>query len=230
VYDVKKAAAADWQTPTAMNANGNGYQRQKDGSVIATLTGQTGAASMPANWGTPRVTTNGGHPSPQCTGKGSRLEDQAAVEQQSIATPASCFAGNLPSPESSEPSDTTASAMWPTPNATDIKGASQPAGRRPACDDDLPSRVAANWPSPQSNDDKNLGQCTPGHQPQLRHVPQLLAGQAAPENPNTPGKPRGSLNSAWVMQLMGFPDEYAAELTRLLCEWSATPGATPSRK
>ncbi len=30
------------------------------------------------NWGTPRVTTNNGCPSPQCTGKGSRLEDQVA--------------------------------------------------------------------------------------------------------------------------------------------------------
>ena len=29
------------------------------------------------NWGSPRVTTNGGNPSPQCTGNGSRLEDQA---------------------------------------------------------------------------------------------------------------------------------------------------------
>ena len=57
-----------------------------------------------------------------------------------------------------------------------------------------------------------------------------VAGQADPENPSTPGKPRGSLNSAWVMQLMGWPDEYAAELTRLLCEWSETVGATRSQK
>ena len=32
-----------------------------------------------AGWGTPRVTTNNGYPSPQCTGKGSRLEDQVAL-------------------------------------------------------------------------------------------------------------------------------------------------------
>jgi hypothetical protein len=58
----------------------------------------------------------------------------------------------------------------------------------------------------------------------------LLAGQAAQENPNTTGKPRGSLNSAWVMQLMGWPDEYAHELTRLCCEWQATAGSTRSPK
>lgn len=36
----------------------------------------------------------------------------------------------------------TESGLWPTANATDWKGASQPVGRRPACDDDLPSRVS----------------------------------------------------------------------------------------
>ena len=43
-------------------------------------------------WGTPRVTTNGGCPSPQCTGKGSRLEDQAAAE--SWGTPMAPSGGN----------------------------------------------------------------------------------------------------------------------------------------
>ncbi len=43
------------------------------------------------------------------------------------------------------------SSVWPTANATDGKGASQPMGRRPACDDDLPSRTAA-WPSPAERD------------------------------------------------------------------------------
>jgi hypothetical protein len=36
------------------------------------------------NWGTPRVTTNGGYPSPKCTGKGSRVEDQAEVSVSSL--------------------------------------------------------------------------------------------------------------------------------------------------
>ncbi len=39
--------------------------------------------------------------------------------------------------------------MWPTPNATDGKGPSQPEGRRPECDDDLPSRVEGLWQTPQ---------------------------------------------------------------------------------
>ena len=44
-----------------------------------------------------------------------------------------------------------ASSSWPTPNATDHKGVSQPEGRRPACDDDLPSR-AERWPTPRAGD------------------------------------------------------------------------------
>lgn len=34
-------------------------------------------AKQVENWGTPRVTTNGGTPCPDSTGNGSRLEDQA---------------------------------------------------------------------------------------------------------------------------------------------------------
>jgi hypothetical protein len=40
---------------------------------------------------------------------------------------------------------------WPTPNASDWKGSSQPVGRRPVGDDDLPSRVQReNWPTPSA--------------------------------------------------------------------------------
>jgi hypothetical protein len=38
-----------------------------------------GRAVWLAGWGTPRVTMNNGIPSPQCTGRGSRLEDQAGL-------------------------------------------------------------------------------------------------------------------------------------------------------
>ena len=51
-------------------------------------------------------------------------------------------------------------AGWPTPGATDNKGPSQPEGRRPVCDNDLPSTAlltgwatptAVNFRSPKSN-------------------------------------------------------------------------------
>lgn len=42
---------------------------------LALPTGGNGSSS----WGTPMVTTNGGSPSPQCTGNGSRLEDQVGM-------------------------------------------------------------------------------------------------------------------------------------------------------
>src|SRR5262245_57428968 len=41
---------------------------------------------------------------------------------------------------------------WPTPNATDTKGASQPEGRRPPCDDDLPSAVERLWSTLRATD------------------------------------------------------------------------------
>ena len=54
------------------------YSRRKK---LALPTGGNGSSS----WGTPRVTTNGGSPSPQCTGRGSRPEDRVA---QNWPTPA----------------------------------------------------------------------------------------------------------------------------------------------
>lgn len=43
-----------------------------------------------------------------------------------------------------------AAVTWPTPNQTDYKGSSQPLGRRPACDDDLPAAVDRIWPTPNA--------------------------------------------------------------------------------
>lgn len=53
-------------------------KRRGDYSLRQKLALPTGASGS-LSWGTPRVTTNGGSPSPQCTGRGSRLEDQAGA-------------------------------------------------------------------------------------------------------------------------------------------------------
>lgn len=53
-------------------------------------------------------------------------------------------------------------AGWPTPNATDTKGPSQPEGRRPICDNDLPSTAAlAGWATPAGRDRKDTGEVKP---------------------------------------------------------------------
>jgi len=48
------------------------------------------------------------------------------------------------------------------------------------------------------------------------------AGQPDPASPSTNLKPRGSLNSAWVAQLMSWPDEYMLALTELVTEYHLT--------
>lgn len=190
----------DWQTPSAVETGNNkGYQRRPDGSTAITLSGQTGAASGPPdwqtpsatcadtvatsrsgdrkdelllggqvrNWGTPRVTTNGGHPSPQCTGRGSRLEDQAAVAEN-----------------------------WPTATASDFR-------------------------SPCASEAT--------HEKNSRPLSEVV-GRQDQESPNTPGKPRGSLNSAWVAQLMSWPGEYMNALTELVTEYHLTKPRAPRTK
>jgi hypothetical protein len=43
-------------------------------------------------------------------------------------------------------------SQWPTPAASDEKGPN-PIGRRPKCDDDLPTAVARFWPTPEAERD-----------------------------------------------------------------------------
>ena len=97
---------------------------------------------------------------------------------------------------------------WTTPQAHDSKGTpdAKRVGRHGTKHGgrNLPDDVAANWPSPGANDDKALGEATPGHSPQLRHVPGLLAQGSR----STGGKPRGCLNSRWVASLMGYPSDW----------------------
>ena len=69
--------SSSWQSPKASDPEHSGpNMRYSNGGMP--LPAQVLNAQTP-NWGTPRVTTNGGHPSPQCTGRGSRLEDQVAM-------------------------------------------------------------------------------------------------------------------------------------------------------
>lgn len=88
------------------------------------------------------------------------------------------------------------------------------------------SKQATQWPSPSANDDKGLGEANEGHTPQLRHLPGLLAQG----NNSTNGKPRGSLNSAWVTQLMGYPSDWLDLPTETLSALSATRSSPKSSR
>lgn len=100
--------------------------------------------------------------------------------------------------------DTLTSAVrtWPTPQSY-----SAPEGMGKPTWTPLDTATRGNWPSPQAHDDKNFGEATSGHSPQLRHARGLLD----PESPNTTGsRPACSvvLNPAWVSCLMGFPEDW----------------------
>lgn len=71
--DLQAAAEmAGWPTARANDA-------EKRGEIADDPRNGLVSAANLAGWGTPRVTTNGGIPCPEHTGKGSRLEDQAAM-------------------------------------------------------------------------------------------------------------------------------------------------------
>jgi hypothetical protein len=84
-------------------------------------------------------------------------------------------------------------------------------------------REACNWNTPKKTDgDKWSGLRNADNPASGGLTEQAKAtGQAAQESRNTTGKPQGSLNSAWVMQLMGWPDEYSGGLSELIQEYEA---------
>ena len=95
-----------------------------------------------------------------------------------------------------------ASALWPTPAASDATG-----GKIPPHGTPLPAQVAqALWATPIANDAEKRG------------VPKVGAGLAGqvhrgpmPAGPaDATAKPGGSLSSEFVGWLMGYPLEYLA--------------------
>jgi hypothetical protein len=76
-------------------------------------------AMQAINWGTPRVTTNGGCPTTK-TGKGSRLEDQASLWQTVRANEGNAgdYQTNLSNPDKPFVTLNGQAKAWPTPEAS----------------------------------------------------------------------------------------------------------------
>ncbi|HUV66913.1 MAG TPA: hypothetical protein VMW24_23705, partial [Sedimentisphaerales bacterium] len=83
---------------------------------------------------------------------------------------------------------------WPTPNQTDYKGESQPEGRRPTCDDDLPSRVNRMFPTPAAANYRD-GKASPATMARNSRPLQefIVSGPPLPASPSTNGKNQGLL-------------------------------------
>lgn len=133
------------------------------------------------NWVTPRVTTNGGSPSPQCTGKGSRLEDQVSMWQTPEAQNSTGYQNQkngsrvarlgsqvLSSGQPAQVNHNTHGKnpeSWPTPNAhvIEAKKGIKTRGRTPADPQvGLADKVMETWPTPHSS--CNTGPGTQGRQ------------------------------------------------------------------
>jgi hypothetical protein len=117
--------------------------------------------------------------------------------------------------------------LWPTPNAVDVKGPN-PLGRRPICDDDLPTRVKrTEWPTPTASEHTGPGHSEKAGGKNLRTGvserrmwPTPMSAPTSPASHNQfsgqyrealkrAGIPNsGSLNPTWVSKLMGFPADW----------------------
>ncbi len=105
---------------------------------------------------------------------------------------------------------------WSTPRAAESRETKQSRGAG-----GVNLREACNWPGCTASDANHKGdlvQAARGNQ--NKHFGP--AGQAVQANPSTTGKPRGSLNAAWVRSLLGWPDEYWIALEKATMEYHLT--------
>lgn len=116
------------------------------------------------------------------------------------------------------PDTLTSACRWSTPIASDSLGemhqsaAATEKGWQPRLQDQL-----RQWQTPtkeQFSSRKQVGNTK-------REL--LLAGQCRQDQSSTNGKRRGSLNLAWVSQLMGYPNGWLDLPAETLCRLSATP-------
>ena len=69
------------------------------------------------------------------------------------------------------------------------------------------SKQVTQWPTATARDWKSTKASQSTHEKNSRPLSEVV-GQHAPVNPSTIGKPRGSLNSAFVANLMGYPPDW----------------------
>jgi hypothetical protein len=91
--------------------------------------------------------------------------------------------------------------------------------------------VASAWATPNQRDWKDTGP-TQGNRksPNVGTQAHQCVGQQDRANSNTHGKPRGSLNPAWVAQLMGYPSGWLDLPVETLLELWATRKCRKSSK
>lgn len=130
--------------------------------------GIRGDRSITQNWGTPRVTNNGGIPCPNSTGRGSRIEDQAAISMQNWPTPNARDDHNPSQPgdgrikrkiEQGWTIDLNDFApMWTTPQTHDSAGGSPERVRRHGTEHGCANLAddVTLWPTPIAQDTENL--------------------------------------------------------------------------
>lgn len=129
------------------------------------------------------------------------------------------------------PDHIAAAEQWQTPSTQPERRNSYPNApdvKRPCLDDQAKGLLTVesvnNWNTPSAQDAKNA--TLP---PSLRGRDSVV-GQCLQAHTSIRGKPRGSLNPAWVGQLMGYPDGWLDISAETASKLSATRSARKSSK
>lgn len=184
--------------------------------------------NLPRLWPTPNANEQGTNKGYQCRPDGSKVLTLSGLTGAASPPPNwPTVHGNQGNngPTGTELGNAVTNSDWMTPAAHE-REATPKVGLRGETNPNL--AMQATWPTPTKRDEKSIHASEATHQKNSRPLSEV-AGLPAQENPSTPGKPRGSLNAAWVAQLMGWPDEYYNALAEAVIEYHLTappPGRT----
>ena len=195
----------------------------------APLTGATGSSFSRGMYPTPAATEAGSNQNGICADKPSAGTPTLHTWARHRQTPRSTDGekGGPNQTMAGKPALTAqACRMWPTPNATDYKGAStRTAGKeRPLCDDDLPTRVS-RWGTPTAAMKRRSEAFAVGRSPS----PMEWRGHPDQTTCSHGGECRRSLGPRFVAWLMGFPATWC-EVGATRSKRTVTPSSRRSPK
>ena len=204
-------------------------RRRGDYSLRQKLALPTGASGS-LSWGTPRVTTNGGSPSPQCTGRGSRLEDQVAMAWPTPAAQETGWKNITIVDKEGFPPDHFHQRLYDKDSGRKVQlGLSQAVSLWPE------ERGVQNWPTPAARDYRTpyaeTGLVRADGKPRLDLLPdavryETLFCRKAASGPSSPPTPAGPQDPENLSTDGNPPEQWPTPRAYSFAE-SHQPGLTP---
>lgn len=229
--EIASGSSRIWHSPCAGDSKNVPYRRDHGtkGRERAALLGQAQGRTWPTPVTEDSEQTGSTRRHPTLTGEARK--DWPTVTARDCESPAKVTRGAGAMPGGTPL--VLAVQNWPTPHGLDNEDNPR---RNGPTGNELGRAVTQNWPTPRESEHKGTG--PKGSKSQKYRLAKGYLGATVEEVDGRPdlashstiGKRRGSLNSAWVAQLQGYPSDWCALPTETLSRLTATRSSPKSSR